>query len=233
MASFKTAYLQREIIQDFAVANNMRVGNLVILTPASGDVPAYISRTASLSSATHIVAQSDTTLEYGHVPVEHRDYRYSDIVAATFSGSADASSPVKKVALFAIPDKNDVKLDLSNAPALEALSSITGGLILKHPADEVVVDALSTTTKIFMKLSQPVHIVSGAKVSSVSGDTLSDWGTIVAGDTDDVIVITPGSSNGIAGSSAATTNLRIVAGSLLGPADATNEAIDFVFKVEV
>ena len=38
---------------------------------------------AARDEATHIVAQSDMTMEYGHVPVEDRDYRYSPNVAGT------------------------------------------------------------------------------------------------------------------------------------------------------
>ena len=40
------------------------------------------------------------TMEYGHVPVENRDYAYSDKVKVT-AASASNTSPVKKVALFA------------------------------------------------------------------------------------------------------------------------------------
>ena len=50
------------------------------------------------------------TMEYGHVPVENRDYKYSDEVAATIAaaGPVTASTPTKKVALFAITDKDDL-----------------------------------------------------------------------------------------------------------------------------
>ena len=108
-AKFKTAYGQREIPMDLAVIGSapLKVGQLVKFTDASGSVPAYISASTTLAAATHIVAQSDMTMEYGHVPVENRDYAYSDEVAATAT-TATASSPVKKVALFQITDKLDI-----------------------------------------------------------------------------------------------------------------------------
>ena len=111
-ASFKTAYLQREIPMTVAVlgASPLVVGQMVTLTAASGAVPAYIASAATVAAATHIIAQSDMTMEYGHVPVENRDYKYSDEVAATIAaaGPVTASTPTKKVALFAITDKDDL-----------------------------------------------------------------------------------------------------------------------------
>lgn len=110
-ASFKTAYLQREVPMTVAVlgASPLVVGQMVTLTAASGAVPAYIASAATVAAATHIIAQSDMTMEYGHVPVENRDYAYSDQVATTISsGSVTASTPTKKVALFAITDKDDL-----------------------------------------------------------------------------------------------------------------------------
>lgn len=140
MASFKTAYLQRELVFDAAVKGDnvyadtnvipaaasamdarkqatdttvVIVRDLVKYTPATTTVPGYIERVLSLADATHIVAQSDITLEYGHVPVENRDYRYFPVVNATFTGTVAANTPVKKVALFKIFNKDDVILDPS------------------------------------------------------------------------------------------------------------------------
>ena len=111
-ASFKTAYLQREVPMTVAVAGDkpLVVGEMVTLTAASGAVPASIKSAATVAAATHIIAQSDMTMEYGHVPVENRDYKYSDEVAATIAaaGPVTASTPTKKVALFAITDKDDL-----------------------------------------------------------------------------------------------------------------------------
>lgn len=133
MASFKTAYLQKEEPLDVAVKGTIAadaaaayatrkttpaslatvmVRDLVKLTPATATVPAYIERVLSLASATHIVAQSDMTMEYGHVPVENRDYRYFPVVQAT-AATVAAGSPVKKVALFKIWNKDDVIIDAS------------------------------------------------------------------------------------------------------------------------
>lgn len=140
MASFKTAYLQREIVVDVAVKGNstyagqegitpaeqayaarfasagadtsvLIVGDLVKLTPATGSTPAYIERVTSLAQATHIVAQSDQTVGYGHVPVENRDYRYVPVVLNTFTGTVGATSPVKKCLLFRITNPEDIELN--------------------------------------------------------------------------------------------------------------------------
>ena len=94
MASFKTGYLQKEQVLDVKVAAELKVGDLV---KVSGDT---MSKATNLSDAQYIVAQSDMTMEYGHVPVEKRDWNYSDVVAV--------SNTVKKVAVFYILDKSDI-----------------------------------------------------------------------------------------------------------------------------
>jgi allophanate hydrolase subunit 2 len=113
-AKFITGYGQREIPMDVAVigSTDLEVGQLVTFTPANGDVPGYIAAAAGatveavLSAATHIIAQSDNTLEYGHIPVENMNYAYSSKVKATAS-SATSNAPTKKVALFQVT-KDDV-----------------------------------------------------------------------------------------------------------------------------
>ena len=101
MAHFKTAYGQREIILDATVAVEMKVGDLAKVTfDASGY--AAVAKATGLSDATHIIAQSDMTMIHNKaVPVERRDYAYDPTVAASTSAK-------KKVAVFAIIDKNDV-----------------------------------------------------------------------------------------------------------------------------
>lgn len=112
MAKFKTAYLQKEITVDAAViGSGLVVGSMITLTPATATLPISIAAAVSLASATHIIAQSDMTQEYGHVPVERRSYAPSTAVAATYSGQLAASSPVKKVALFVLIDKTDIILE--------------------------------------------------------------------------------------------------------------------------
>lgn len=100
-AKFKTAHDLREIPVEVAVVGSadLTVGELVTFVAASGNNPAYISSAASVAAATHVVAQSDMTMEYGHVPVENRDYKYSPKVAKT-AATISASAPTKKVALF-------------------------------------------------------------------------------------------------------------------------------------
>lgn len=94
-AKFKTAYLQREVPIDAVVvgADPLEVGEVVKVTYGStGDalVEAVSANSIdeAVDAATHIIAQSDQTLEYGHIPVEDRDYKYSDAVVATISGAS-------------------------------------------------------------------------------------------------------------------------------------------------
>ena len=113
---FITAYLQREIPMDIAVKTSalteaaaLAVGDLVKLTASKGaGIPAYIEAASGIDDATHIIAQSDVTMNAGHVPVENRDYRYSDKVLGTITAAAASGSPTKHVALYAITDKNDI-----------------------------------------------------------------------------------------------------------------------------
>ncbi len=133
MASFKTAYLQREVPLDLDVVGAdgtvFEVGNLVTVTPATATVGAYMTKAADLAAATHIIAQSDMTLGYEHVPVENIDYRYSPEVKTTRTTAPAAADSVKDganvllvnggaytatqkhVALYQIVDKNDIILD--------------------------------------------------------------------------------------------------------------------------
>lgn len=120
--SFKTGYLQREIILDEIVDADddisgapatgiadlkAHVGDIVqldggelVLVVATSAVSDAAITAAAISAGMYIVAQSDQTMGDGHVPVENRDYRYSDIVAD--------SATAKKVAVFQITDVNDV-----------------------------------------------------------------------------------------------------------------------------
>lgn len=114
---FITAYLQREIPVEVAVVTTaltenaaLEVGQLVKLVASTGaGIPAYIAAATGLSDATHILAQSDVTMNAGHVPVENRDYRYSNkVLGTTTSSTMSASTTTKHVALYAITDKNDI-----------------------------------------------------------------------------------------------------------------------------
>lgn len=109
--SFKTAYLQHEIVEDVKVTAGknqvLHVGDIVKITngvlglvlsasAASADAVSFPALTTDM----YIVAQSDQTMEYGHVPVEMRDYRYDNKVAD--------KATAKKVALFRIINPQDV-----------------------------------------------------------------------------------------------------------------------------
>lgn len=120
---FKTAYLQRECVEDVAVCSSetndyFRVGQLCSYTPASGSVPGYITKKTTPAAGDWVIAQSDQTMGDGptfaesHIPVENRDYRYSDKVAITASkeslSAADTGAAVKKIAFFKVVDPTDL-----------------------------------------------------------------------------------------------------------------------------
>lgn len=119
--SFKTGFHQRELTMDLKVDGDggidgtaattsvltLRVGDLVEIS--SGAIVPVVTSSATSAAAVaaptidtdmYIVAQSDMTLEYGHVPVENRDYRYDNKVAD--------SATDKKVALFHVTDPADI-----------------------------------------------------------------------------------------------------------------------------
>lgn len=113
MASFKTAYLQREVEMDIDVVNDCKVGDFVVVTPETSTVQGYMQKATAAQvtgkTATHIVAQSDQTLAYGHVPVENRDYRYDPTVKGTVSAAPSAKTTTwKHVALFKITNWDDI-----------------------------------------------------------------------------------------------------------------------------
>lgn len=85
LGSFETAYLQREVPEDVVVKSDghLVVGQMVKLADHTITTLSAGTVSAARDEATHIVAQSDMTMEYGHVPVEDRDYRYSPNVAGT------------------------------------------------------------------------------------------------------------------------------------------------------
>lgn len=113
MAGFKTAYLQHEVDYDIDVVGsaNLKVGDLVTVVAETSTVQGYMSKAASLDAATHIIAQSDQSLGYGHIPVEDRDYRYDPSVVPTVSAAPTGKTDTwKHVALFKIINKDDVIL---------------------------------------------------------------------------------------------------------------------------
>lgn len=154
MAAFKTGYLQRALTLDVAVdataqvddASNtalakafavrqatpealtaVKVGDLVVLSTGSVN---SIKRTLSLASATHMVAQSDNTMENGHIPVENRDYRYYPMV----NGTGVINSLSSNVAWaasgdYAIGDiiKNTGSSDITVATTSSATKTIAPG----------------------------------------------------------------------------------------------------------
>lgn len=113
MASFRTAYLQREVYLDCDVVGSapLKVGDCVQYHEATASVAAYIQK-STFANATHIIAQSDQTLAYGHVPVENRDYRYNPEVAATIAAAPATATTTtwKHVALFKIVNRDDIIL---------------------------------------------------------------------------------------------------------------------------
>lgn len=117
MASFRTAYLQREVYLDTAVVGDCKVGDFVVFTAETSTVQQYIKKavaadvTAANAAAgkLYIVAQSDQTIGYGHVPVENRDYRYDPKVAQTkATAPTTKTDPWKHVALYKVINFEDV-----------------------------------------------------------------------------------------------------------------------------
>lgn len=101
-AGFKTVFEQRAIVMDVqgASAITANVGDVVYLDN-NGKLAAR-SAVANVANGDYIIAQSDMTMGYGHVPVENRDYRYSKDVAVT--------TTAKKYILYPIHDKNELTL---------------------------------------------------------------------------------------------------------------------------
>lgn len=113
MAGFLTAYLQREVYLDIDVVNDCKVGDFVVVTNETPTVQGYMTKATKAQvtgkQATHIVAQSDQTLAYGHVPVENRDYRYDPTVKGTVSVAPSGKTTTwKHVALYKITNWDDV-----------------------------------------------------------------------------------------------------------------------------
>lgn len=117
MASFRTAYLQREVYLDTAVVGDCKVGDFVVFTAETPTVQQYIKKAAAgdvtaanaAAGKLYIVAQSDQTIAYGHVPVENRDYRYDPKVAQTKATAPTAKTdPWKHVALYKVTNFEDV-----------------------------------------------------------------------------------------------------------------------------
>lgn len=117
MASFRTAYLQREVYLDTAVVGDCKVGDFVVFTAETSTVQQYIKKAAAAdvtaanaaAGKLYIVAQSDQTIGYGHVPVENRDYRYDPKVAQTKATAPVAKTdPWKHVALYKVTNFEDV-----------------------------------------------------------------------------------------------------------------------------
>ena len=128
MAEFRTAKSQYILPIDVAVIGTVNegvkvtkdnrkaaicYGDFVVLTPANGSVPAYITKATAAQvtskAATHIVALTDQV--FGHINTELGDYTRSELVGATASTAA-ASSPVKRVGLYPIFDWNDIIPDV-------------------------------------------------------------------------------------------------------------------------
>ena len=107
-AKFKTGYLQREMRLDGKAnaALTAHVGDVLYLNAGklalrSNSTPG--SAKAAVAVGDYIVAQSDMTLGYGHVPVENRDYKYEDTLAI---GTTD-----RMLMVFRVENLDDLILD--------------------------------------------------------------------------------------------------------------------------
>lgn len=103
-AEFITARFQREIPMEVAVgvtpSSYLRVGQMVKVVDGVVKTLSASTEAAAKTEATHIIAQSDMTMEYGNVPVEYRDYRYSDQVKGTVSDVSNLLGAYESKAAF-------------------------------------------------------------------------------------------------------------------------------------
>ena len=137
--SFKTAYLQKAVVLDVicGTTEEAHVGDVFSLTNGTLSLIAGASSSYATSSAgyaesaitaakslvsqgQYIIAQADMTLEYGHVPVEYRDYKYSDVVK--LDSSVYTSENTKRIMAYPIYDVNDI--EISGRYKVEALSRL-------------------------------------------------------------------------------------------------------------
>lgn len=125
MASFKTAYLQREVVLDvYPLASEIMTVGQVFSMSGTAPAPLIVASQASASGAEegviaavsvgmYIVAQGDQTMEYGHVPVENADYRYDPKVYL-------ANGVHKKIAAFQIVNLADLDIEATTAVSYSA-----------------------------------------------------------------------------------------------------------------
>lgn len=105
-ASFKTGLGQREFVEDLKASSKLELHVGDVFHINNGNVVARTNTTSgaaaveTVAEGDYIVAQSDMSMEYGHIKVEDRDYRYSDKV--------ELGTTPKKVAFFKITDINDI-----------------------------------------------------------------------------------------------------------------------------
>lgn len=127
MAEFKTAHSQLTLPLDVVVVGTVTAGtevtaanrkaaicrgDFVVLTPASGVVPAYITKATgaqvTAKTATHIVALTDQTIGAGHVRTDEMNYKPSELVGAQVTTAPSGATTTKKVGLWPIFDWGDV-----------------------------------------------------------------------------------------------------------------------------
>lgn len=94
--SFITGWNQREIHADMKIAALAKVGTICAIET---DTLRPLTTAPVPGTKYAMIAQSDDTLGDGHIPVERRDWLYSDVV--------DVSNTKKHVAYF-IVDTNDI-----------------------------------------------------------------------------------------------------------------------------
>ena len=103
MAHFRTGNQQYVLPVDATVAVELKVGDLVVITPANGSTPASIAKASTLAAATHMIALSDESLGGNFIRTDNKVYAPTDKVAA--------STTVKKVGVYPLFDKADVIVD--------------------------------------------------------------------------------------------------------------------------
>lgn len=161
-AKFRTAYDQREIPVDAVVvgADNLEVGALVEVEFFENNYAVIKAVTANSIAAakeqgTHIIAQSDQTMEYGHVPVEDRDYRYNSEVKATIGALANFDGFYDSADALATAQGN-------GKSGHSALVKISDGVYAKYTSD----------AEAYTKGNETVSLKKVALFEAVANDTI-------------------------------------------------------------
>lgn len=180
-AKFKTAYDQREIVMDVAVIGDVVVGEMVEIKPSTEDRPAICSKldastiAGAKEEASHIIAQSDMTMEYGHVPVENRDYRYSDKVASTIDmnkiAPAANASGAEFLGIFdstdALPSSSSAVTSGDTALVLDTTNDVFDKYVASVASTTVTWTKATSTAAYSISVAEATKKIAAFKITNI------------------------------------------------------------------